>query len=250
MTDPQRMLTWRRFVRADEVKGDELVEIAADGRVIWERRGRVGTKEPRVVRSEVRSDEAAARGVKQRITNLLAKEFWEEGTAQHPVPEGDTREIARAEREADAVAAREQLERGLRAFVQAWRDAGFDPRLDFAAQAARPGAGGRATPNEIAERCLSIAATTLHLHVSRMEYVDDGDHGGRVTRRIKPVEAAAFYVGPARVAAISRLAGRFAGTDGPSPERKGGGWDGYGVEDEMRALIAQLVQGETLPDAR
>lgn len=77
---PHDVLTWRRFVRDDDEKGDEIVELATRDNLIFERRGRRGD-EPRESRKELALAVAAARSIEKRIATLLEKGFSEDGTA-------------------------------------------------------------------------------------------------------------------------------------------------------------------------
>lgn len=99
----------------------------------------------------------------------------------------------------------------------------------------------------IAERCLEVARSAFGIGFYRLQQGPEGEHGQGRPTVVKPIQTAAFYVSPARVVAIVRLhlQGRMSGHDGVGPDVKGGGWDHYGVEDEVRAAIATLVARET-----
>jgi hypothetical protein len=239
---PHQVLTWRRFVRDDEEKGDEIVELATRDNLIFERRGRKGD-EPRESRKELASAVAAARSIEKRIATLLEKGFSADGTATHPEPAVDMRQAERDELAAARLQNIAQFNEALPAFVAAWQREGFDPRLDFIAEAARPRGASRKPPTELAERCLALATDIFNVHFTRLEQGPEGEHGRSRPIPIKPVRLAAFYVSPSRVAGISRakVLGRLSATDGVSPERKEGGWDFYGVDEEVALQITRLV---------
>ncbi|WP_224243147.1 hypothetical protein [Hyalangium gracile] len=239
---PQHVLTWQRFVRDDDEKGEAVVELATRDNLIFERRGRRGD-EPRESRKELASAAAAARGIEKRIATLLAKGFLEDGTAAHPEPAVDTRQAERDELEAAMHQRIARFNEALPAFVAAWQREGFDPLLDFIAEAARTRGANRKLPTELAERCLTLAADIFHVRFTRLEQGPEGEHARSRSIPIKPMRLAAFYVSPSRVAGIARAKalGLLGAHDGVPPEHKEGGWDFYGVDEEVARQIARLV---------
>lgn len=233
-------LTWRRFVCPDDEKGDLVVELATDGTELLELKARRG-QPPRAGIRVLASPEQAARALDKRAAALLGKDHYEDGTRTGPRPLQDDAAAERAEKEEVQRLARAAFADGLPRFVAAWRQLGYDPRLTFHAQSART----TALPNALAERCLAEARAAFGVGFERHQQGYQGEHGMGRPIPIKPVEVAAFYVSPPRVAAIARLrlAGRLRGHDGAPPDLKGGGWDHYGVEDEVRAAIEALLAG-------
>jgi predicted DNA-binding WGR domain protein len=229
----EHLLEWTRLVLPeDDFREDSarFVEIAVDGLSIYVRKGRLGA-EGSVEVTQVKTAEAAARGLRTRVETLVKKGWLRDDPVRKPKPPDPA--VARERAEADRRDRVEHFRRVLPAFFEAWAALGYEPSRTFQQEGQRRGRDW----NAVAAECLALAARTFD--VSFTGRMDDADpeHGspGPIGRR----DLAEFHRDPAKVARLARekLRGRYARTDGA--------WHdshlGYASEDEVTEVLRRFV---------
>jgi hypothetical protein len=204
---------------------DELIELAVEGVVVFERSG------TRVKKKRLSTEAAARRSLEKRVSALEKLGYLEDGTveAPRPVTEADTRAQ-------EAEEGRVLFDELVPQFVAAWEAEGFDFTRTFLEE----GRVSKRTAFELTTKCLELASATFKVHFARQQGWVDEEHGGPnrpfgVSRN----DLAGFYRSPARIAAIARekLRGRLRRDDGfaqPDPS-----WDWGGDELLVRLRSAR-----------
>lgn len=209
------MLTWHRMLLVDGASGDELVELATDGAVVFER------ARTKVKQKKLSSPAAAQRSLEKRVRALEELGFLEDGKSKGPAPV-----IEAPSRDQQAEAGRVLFDKLVPRFVVAWEAEGFDFTRTFVEE----GRASKRTAFELATRCLELASAEFKVHFARQQgWVADDEHGGpNRPFGVPRSDLSGFYRSPARVAAIARekLRGRLRRDDGFAQPDSSWDWGG------------------------
>jgi hypothetical protein len=189
------MQSWFRVTKITPTEA-QFEELTQQGPHVFIRRGQTG-QEPRDSVLLKKTEGTASTSIQSRITLLRNKGWQLDRPVLRPLPADAPPPPPPKPTRTDAD---EKFRTLLPSFVQAYTALGFDPRASFAEEAKQ--STTRLHPNEAAQACLRLVASTFGVTWTFRTRTFDHEHGDAL--KVRDDRAWEFYVDPVNVLALAR----------------------------------------------